>query len=106
MRFVPQTQNFYPQEASDSGFFLASITETFIYSLLHPEERDENMEPWDFSQLGGPPPDSRELQRLMFHAFKEANHSWRGSRFPVVMYPLRYLSVMAEICQARQSQPS
>jgi len=102
MRFVSQTQSFYTQESYESGAFLGCITESFIYSLLHPEERHERQfEPWEFSHSAGPPPDSRELRRLMSQGFKEANEG-NKSRFPVVMYPLNYLPVLNEICRARQ----
>jgi hypothetical protein len=98
MRFVPQIQRFYTQESSESGLFLACITETFIDSLSYPGE------PWNFDNSGGPPAHSRELLRLLIQGLKKANEG-RRSRFPVIMYPLDYPPVLAEICRQRE-QPS
>jgi hypothetical protein len=104
MRFVPQIQRFYTQESSESGLFLACITETFIYSLLYPEERQPGIEPWNFDNSGGLPAHSRELLQLLFQGLKKVNEG-RRSRFPVIMYPLDYLPVLTEICRQRE-QPS
>jgi len=96
MSFVPQIQRFYTQESSEGGLFLACITETFIYSLLYPEKRQPGIEPWNFDSPGELPAHSRELLRSLFQGFKEVNEG-RRSKFPVIMYPLDYLPVLAEI---------